>query len=38
MSQPDHSLARRSFLTQSAYGIGGMAFASLLNDANASLR
>lgn len=38
MNQLDHSIARRAFLTQSAYGLGGMAFASLLNDADAAQR
>lgn len=31
-------LGRRSFLTQSAYGLGGMAFASLAASADAALR
>ncbi|MBE2287817.1 MAG: DUF1501 domain-containing protein [Prosthecobacter sp.] len=30
------SIKRRAFLTNSAYGLGGIAFASLLNKANAS--
>lgn len=34
----DHSVARRAFLTQSAYGVGGIAFASLLNEADAVQR
>ena len=32
----DRGLKRRAFLHQSAYGLGGMAFASLLNRANAA--
>ena len=30
------SIKRRAFLTNSAYGLGGIAFASLLDKANAS--
>ena len=29
------SVARRAFLQQSAYGLGGMAFTSMLDKANA---
>lgn len=32
----DHSIKRRAFLTNSAYGLGGIAFASLLDRAQAS--
>lgn len=34
---PNGSILRRTFLTQSAYGLGGMAFASLLQQAEAGL-
>jgi uncharacterized protein (DUF1501 family) len=34
--QLDHT--RRSFLTQSAYGLGGMAFANLVSNSDAALR
>lgn len=38
MNPLDRSIARRAFLTQSAYGFGGMAFAGLLNEADAAQR
>lgn len=37
-NQFQQSIARRSFLQQSAYGLGGAALASLMNEANAAER